>query len=234
MAGSTRQQVRHAAGSSSGGEFKQHRGDAASVDLIDGASGSLGDRQSALEVRIAALNLHRLALHVDASLPVGVVRCDECGRFASEQNPMHECPQRVLVRAGYDPEQARRLAWAGFVDPETVEAWRDAIEKLGLVRAGCAKALGVPPDEAIVAGELGRDFEADYEQQGARLAAAALRSAERQTGPGRQPQSAGPPPLTGRRQPEREQRGFMGGLMSALGRFGWRPLRRLWWIVSGR
>mgnify|MGYP000897805678 CR=1 FL=1 len=157
---------RQPAGSSTGGQWVERRGDAAPGPVKTGliGDGDWGnhaaqvslhsdddptDRQARLAIKLAELNGRRLVLAVDAALPDGVVRCVNCGRFASEEAPEHECPQQHLVRKGIPPQRAKELAWAGFEDAASARLWRTAIDRLGLETAGKARALGYSPFDAI-------------------------------------------------------------------------------------
>lgn len=83
-------------------------------------------RSANLQARVEALNGMRGLLGVDARLPLGVVRCSQCGRFASEANPAHACALPALA-AKYGDVRGRELAWAGFDTVADVEAWNQAV-----------------------------------------------------------------------------------------------------------
>ena len=158
-----RQIPRQPSGASTGGQFLAHRGDRPS-DLVKAGLTSVASNaaQVALDAKLAKLNGRRLTLSADSKLPPGVARCVGCGRFASAENPSHECPQREMAGSGISGERATALAWAGFDSAHEVRLWSSTIDRLGVERAGFAKALGFSPVDAVRAHGAGVDFEARY------------------------------------------------------------------------
>lgn len=117
-------------------------------EMFRSRTSRLVDRLAAINEALVALNRRRLVLSVDCSLPDGVVRCVDCGRFVSEMQMAHSCPFPRLVDSGMDPETARRLATAGFDSDHEVATWATTIEQLGPEAAGLWKAAGVSPIDA--------------------------------------------------------------------------------------
>ena len=111
----------------------------------------------ALAERIARLNNYRLVLAIDSTLPVGVVRCVECGRYASEESPEgHDCPLPKFLEEGIPLGRARDLARAGFENPTEVAMWMSAIDEMGMSEASAFKTLGYSPIDAKRAADAGQ------------------------------------------------------------------------------
>lgn len=105
------------------------------------------DRARALEAALAtaaALNDRRLHLAVDHRLPFGVVRCVDCGQFAAEADPYHDCPFPKLAET-VGETRARELAWAGFTTQADIDEWSHVIDQVGTHEAGLLREQGVDP-----------------------------------------------------------------------------------------
>jgi hypothetical protein len=154
----------HAEGSPHGGRFApQTRGDADCDELVGSPTLELLDRSDtealrsrgdALSARLdqlaADLNQRRLVLLVDERLPLGVVRCANCGQFSSEESPQHDCPYPKLLADGYTPAWASRYAHAGFSSRSQVEQWGNPLEDATIDRAGAWNAVGIEPEVARI------------------------------------------------------------------------------------
>lgn len=87
---------------------------------------------------------------IDTALPVGVIRCVDCGRFVPEfGNMAHDCPVPKMIAAGLPEHIARELAQAGFDSTFEAHLWQTAINQLGVTAAGQWRTVGVGPYEAI-------------------------------------------------------------------------------------
>lgn len=133
------------------------------------------ERQAALDARLThqvdVLNRRRLLLAIDHRLPGGVARCVNCGRFASETAPAHDCPYQALVKGGYSPAKAKELAHAGFDGIHESKLWGASIEEMGATTAGMYHALGYTPIDATRLHRSGHNIRGEYQTEAVRVAA---------------------------------------------------------------